>query len=46
MNKDWHNIHPFPEEVSNEQKASWRMEHSENCNCGKMMLPYRQESRD
>ncbi|MBX4187049.1 MAG: hypothetical protein KW802_02190 [Candidatus Doudnabacteria bacterium] len=46
MNQEWHDGHPFPEQGAEAEKEQWRLSHKENCNCSKMMLPYRRTSRD
>jgi hypothetical protein len=46
MNTKWHDENPFPEEGAEDEKEKWRQNHKENCNCSKMMLPYRRTSRD
>ncbi|MEJ0021424.1 MAG: hypothetical protein WDN47_02445 [Candidatus Doudnabacteria bacterium] len=46
MNTKWHEQHPFPEKGTEQQKEKWREDHKQNCNCGKMMLPYRQKPRE
>jgi hypothetical protein len=35
MNKEWHLRNKFPKEGTEEEKNAWRMNHSENCGCGK-----------
>ncbi len=46
MNTQWHVQNEFPEQASEEVKEKWRTDHKANCNCSKMMLPYRRTSRD
>jgi len=46
MNTQWHEQNPFPEQGSEAEKEQWRDQHRANCNCSKMMLPYRRTSRD
>jgi hypothetical protein len=46
MNTQWHEQNPFPENGSEADKEQWRISHKENCNCSKMMLPYRRSPRE
>jgi len=46
MNQQWHDGNPFPETGNEEEKEKWRVSHRANCNCSKMMLPYRRTSRE
>jgi hypothetical protein len=45
MNREWHEKNPFVENVSEEERMGWREIHKDNCNCGRMLLPYRQTER-
>jgi len=46
MNKDWHAKNPFPQDGSEAEKETWRETHKTNCDCGRMLLPYRRTTRE